>query len=80
MLSDNELLDAISRTNLRNQLHNFGIVVAAITTNNQEGALYTFWNGEQNGSYEGLGIVWLLKDRDLFSQPRRTLELPSANS
>lgn len=70
ILADEKLLNAIGGTNLSDQLCNLWVVVPSITTDDEEGALYTFRYREEDGSNEVLGIVWLLEDLDLLAQTR----------
>jgi len=48
-------------------LHDLGIVVSAISADDEEGVLSTLGDGEENGSNEGLAIMRLLEDGDLLS-------------
>lgn len=68
ILTDQELLDAICSSNLGNQLHNFWVPVSSITTNDQEAALDTFWDREEDRGDERFTVVFLLEDDDLFPQ------------
>lgn len=68
ILPDQELLHAICCTDLRNQLHDFWVPVATITTNDEEGAIGTFGDGEEDGGNEVFGVVLLLEDLDLLSK------------
>src|SRR5271155_701875 len=68
ILSIYQLLDAICSTNLGNQLHYLWIVIASITTNDQEGPLHAFWDREQDRCSEGFRVMRLLKDGDLLAQ------------
>lgn len=44
ILTDQELLDTVSCTNLRNQLYDFRVPVSTITTDNQEASFNAFRN------------------------------------
>ena len=44
ILSYQELLDTIRRTNLCDQLHNFWVIEASIPADDQEAALCAFWD------------------------------------
>lgn len=70
VLADQQLLDTICSTNLCNGLYDLRIVIATVTANNEERALNTFGNGEEDAGDEGFGIVGLLKDDDLFTKTR----------
>ena len=72
ILTDQELLDAVCCTNLCNLLNHLGVVEAAITTNDEEGALDAFGNREENRGDEGLAIMRLLEDLDLLPETRST--------
>jgi hypothetical protein len=49
-------------------LRDLWIPVAAITADDQEGTFGTFWDGEDDGGNEVLGVVGLLEDLDLLSK------------
>lgn len=68
MLSNQELLHAISGTDLCDLGDNFGVVVTAITTNDEEGTLNALRDREKNASNEGFGVVGLLEDLDLLAK------------
>lgn len=68
ILPNKQFLDPIGSTDFCNQLHNFWIVVSAITTNYEESPFWSLGNGMENGSDEVLGVVWLLKDYDLLAE------------
>ena len=44
VLPDQEFLYAVCCSNFCNQLHDLGIVEAAISSNDQEASFNTFWN------------------------------------
>jgi hypothetical protein len=48
IVSDDQLLDAICRANLRNNLCDFRIPVSSITTDDQCATFSTFWNREDD--------------------------------
>ena len=54
ILADDELLDAVSGTNLCNGLGDLGVPVATVTTNDESGVLDTLGNGKENAGNEGL--------------------------
>lgn len=68
ILSDQELLDAICRPNLGNQLYNFGVVVSPISSNHKKAALDALGNRQKDTRDEGLAIVGLLKDGDFLAK------------
>ena len=70
MLAHQELLDTISSADLGNLRDHLVVVVAAITTNDQEGALDTLRDGQENAGDEGLGVVGLLEHLDLLAKTR----------
>ena len=70
MLSNQELLDAIRSTDLRNQLHDLWVPVSAVTANHQKATFDTFRNREEDASDERLAVVRLLENDDLFPQTR----------
>lgn len=70
VLADQQLLHAVGSADLRDQLDDLGVVVTAITTNDQEGALSTLRDGKEDASDEGFGVVGLLEDGDLLTETR----------
>jgi hypothetical protein len=68
ILAHQELLDTVGGTDLSDLGDHLGVVVTAITTNDEEGPLNTLGNGEENTSDEGLGVVGLLEDLDLLAK------------
>lgn len=73
IVSDNELLDPIRSSNLRNDLCDLWVPKSAITANNQCTSLDAFRDREERCCYKGLGVVGLLKDLDLLSETGTTL-------
>lgn len=70
VLANDQLLDTVSSTDLCNQLRDLGVVVSAIATDNEEGAIDALWDGEQDRGDEGLRVVVLLEDLDLLAETR----------
>lgn len=68
ILADQQLLDTISGTDFGNLLNDLGVVVAAIATDDEESALSTLGDREDDASDEGLGVVGLLEDLDLLTK------------
>lgn len=68
ILTDEKLLDTISGTDLSNLLDDIGIVVAAVTADDQEGIGGALGDGLEDGGDERLGVVGLLEDLDLFAK------------
>ena len=68
VLADEELLHAICGTDLCNDLGDLGVVEAAITTDDEGGALSTLGDGVEDGGNEVLGVVGLLEDLDLLAE------------
>ena len=66
ILTDQELLDTICRSNFGNQLHNFWVPVSSITSDDQEAVLDTLGDGKKNTGDEGFTVMRLLEDDDLF--------------
>lgn len=81
ILAKYQLLHAICRTDLDNELHDLGVPVAAIAADDQEAAIDTFRYGEQSAGNKGFTVVGLLEDLDLFSKPRavRIVQLSRPN-
>lgn len=75
IVSDNELLDPIRSSNLRNDLCDLWVPKSAITANNQCASLHAFRDREESCCYKRLGVVGLLKDLYLLSETRTTLLL-----
>lgn len=69
VLSDQEFLHTVCCADLRNELRNFWVVEAAISTNYQEASVHAFRYGKKDTSDEGLAVVRLLEDFDLFAKP-----------
>jgi hypothetical protein len=70
MLADQKLLHAIGSSNLGNQLDNLRVPVSSVTTNDQEASLDTFWDRQKDARNEGLAVMGLLENDDLFPQTR----------
>jgi hypothetical protein len=70
ILTDKQLLDTVGGTNLGNQLSNLGVPVAAITANDEDGAVDALRNGLEDAGDEGFRVVVLLEDLDLLTQAR----------
>lgn len=70
ILADQQLLDTVGRTDLRNLRDHLGVIVATITTDNQERILGTLGDRQENAGDEGLGVVGLLEDLDLLAKTR----------
>ena len=71
VVADNEFANAVGGANGSDQLDDFVVIVAAIATNDQSGALGTFWDGFHDGLDEVFGVVGLFhEDLGLLSQAR----------
>lgn len=70
VLSDQELLHAVCSANLCDCLYDLRVVVATVTADNEERALHAFGDGKEDTGDEGLGIIGLLEDDDLFAKTR----------
>jgi len=70
VLSKQQLLDTVGSTDLCDQLHDLGVPVAPISSDNKVAVLDTFWDGKKNAGDECLGVVILLEDLDLLAKPR----------
>jgi len=68
ILADEELLHAVCGTDLCNDLGDLGVVVAAITADDEGCALSTFGDRVEDGSNEVLGVIGLLEDLDLLAE------------
>lgn len=68
ILSNQELLHAISGTDLCDLGDDLGVVVTAIATNDEEGTLSTFGDRQEDASDEGFRVVGLLEDLDLLAK------------
>jgi len=68
VLADEELLHAVCGADLCNDLGDLGVVVAAITADNEGGALSTFGDGVEDGGNEVFGVVGLLEHLDLLAE------------
>ena len=70
VLADQQLLDAIGGGDLGNLVDHYIVVETTITTNDEERALDTLGNGQENTGDEGFGVVGLLEDLDLLAETR----------
>jgi len=70
VLSKQQLVDTVGSTDLCDQLHDLGVPVAPISSDNKVAVLDTFWDGKENAGDECLGVVILLEDLDLLAKPR----------
>ena len=70
ILANEDLLDPIGSSNLGDLLNDLGVVVAAIARDDQESALSTFGDRQEDAGDEGFGVVGLLEDLDLLAQTR----------
>ena len=70
ILAHQQLLDTVGGADLGNLGNYLGVVVATITTNDEESVLGTFGNRKKNTGDEGLGVMGLLKDLDLLAETR----------
>lgn len=68
VLADEQLFDTVSGTNLCDLLNNLGVVVTAITGDNEGGILSTFGDRQDDAGHEGFGVVGLLEDLDLLTK------------
>ena len=68
ILANDELLDAVSGTNLCNGLGDLGVPVATVTTNDEGGVLDALGDGEENAGDKRLRVVLLLEDLDLLAK------------
>ena len=68
ILANEQLLDPICSSNLRNHLCDFRVPVSSITANDQKAALRALGDGFDGAGYEGLAIVLLLEDLDLLAK------------
>lgn len=68
ILPNQQLLDAVRGTNLGNDLDNLGVVVAAVTADDEEGVLGALGDGVQDGRDKVLGVVGLLEDGDFLAE------------
>jgi hypothetical protein len=70
ILTDQQLLDTVGGTDLGDQLSDLWVPVAAITSNDENGAVDALGNGLKDAGNEGLRVVILLEDLDLLTQAR----------
>lgn len=66
------MLDAISSSELENDLDGFGGKVSSVTTDNEGLALWSTGHGGQSSLNEVFGVVLLLEDLDSLSETRGT--------
>jgi hypothetical protein len=70
VLTNENLLDAVCGSDLCDHLHHLGVVVTAVTADNEECILSSLGDGLEEGSNEVLGVVLLLEDYDLLAEAR----------
>lgn len=70
VLAHEQLLDTVSGTNLRDLLNDLGVIITAITGDDEGGILSTFGDRQDDASHEGFGVVSLLEDFDLLTKAR----------
>lgn len=68
VVADDELLDTVGGADLCNQLQHLWVPVPAIAADDEGGVLGALGDGEEDGGDEGLCVVWLLEDLDLFAE------------
>src|SRR2546421_9651081 len=68
--SDEQFLDTVSSSNLRDQIDDFRVVETAVAANNEESIFGTFRDSLQDCSDEVLDVVGLLEDGNLFTKSR----------
>lgn len=68
ILTDQELFHAVSGADLGDELGDFGVPVAAVAADNEEGVLDAFGDGEEDRGDEVFGVVGLLEDFDFFAK------------
>lgn len=72
ILADQQLLDTVRSSNLRDKLDDLWIPVATVTANDEESTLSAFGDGEEDTCDEGLAVVGLLEDGDPLPQATRS--------
>lgn len=77
ILADQQLLDAISSTDLGDLGDDLRVVITAITTNDEEGVLHTLRDRQQNAGDERFRVVILLEDLDLLAKARTEGQISS---
>lgn len=70
VLSDQKLLDAVCGSDFGDYLDDLGVVVTAVTTDDEECILGSLGDGLEERSNEVLGVVLLLEDDDLLAETR----------
>lgn len=70
VLADENLLDAVCASDFGDDLDDLGVVVTAVTTNDEEGVLGSLGDGLEQRCNKVLGVVLLLKDDDLLAETR----------
>lgn len=67
-MSKDQLLDAVRSTDLDDQLHHLGVVISAISTNDEKAAIDALGDGKQTTGDEGFAVMRLLEDLDLLTK------------
>lgn len=70
ILTDQQLLDAVGRTDLGNLLCDFRVPVTPVTADDEESAICALGNRLEDAGDERLGVVLLLEDLDLLAKTR----------
>jgi hypothetical protein len=70
VLTENNVLDTVTGSELEDDLNSLGREVSSITTDNESLALWSTWHGGQGSLNEVLGVIFLLEDLDSLSQAR----------
>jgi len=70
ILTEQDLPNSISRSNLSNQLNDFRVIETPIASDDKEAALGALRNREQSARNESFAVVRLLEYSDLLSKPR----------
>lgn len=68
ILTDQELLHAICCRDLRDDLGDLWVPIAAVTADDEEGILSALGDGLDDRGNEVLGVIGLLEDLDLLAE------------
>jgi hypothetical protein len=70
IFANEQLLYSIRSADLGDQLHDFRVVVTAISTDDEERPVDTFWDREKNACDKRLAVVRLLEYSNLLAEAR----------
>jgi len=80
VLTHEQLLDTVSGTNLCDLLNSLGVVVTAVTGDDEGSILSSFRDRQDNAGHKGFSVVSLLEDLDLLTKTGAVEDNPRLDS